>query len=68
MRAKGHCSPDDVFLEVWLRVVENMLDKSCQEYWKGEQHKEARHKPGGHLGVVVLGADMIDEQGESEDK
>lgn len=53
-----------MFLEVWLGVIENMLDKSYQEYWEGEQNKESCHEPGGHLGVVVLGADVVDEQGE----
>ena len=49
-----------------MGVVENMLNKPYQEHREGEQDKESCHEPGGHLGVVVLGADVVDEQGEGD--
>ena len=51
-----------MFLEVWLSVVEDVLDESCQEYWQCQQDEQACHKPDHLSGVVGTGGDMVDEQ------
>lgn len=51
-----------MFLEVWLSVVEDMLDESCQEYWQCQQDEQAGHKPDHQFDMVGTGGDVVDEQ------
>lgn len=60
----SRCIPDDMFLEVRLGVVENMLHKTIQKEGQGQQHEETGHEPGSSLGVAVLGAEVVGEERE----
>lgn len=58
-------SPNDVFLEVGLCVVEEVLDQPPEEDGEGEQHEDPRYKPGREGGLGVFPDQSPDEEREA---
>jgi hypothetical protein len=56
--------PYDVFLQVWICVVEEMLHESSEEDGQGEENKYPGHKPCLKVAWCMSNVESVNEQGQ----